>query len=72
MKFVPISIAPHRIIGVTADIDDEHVSLALASPVYNPFEEVPCSAPLFIHTSANPYSLSAGDAIIGYVGRPTV
>jgi len=43
MKFVPISIAPHRIIGVTADIDDEHVVLALAS-LSQSFEEGPCSA----------------------------
>src|SRR5216684_1726108 len=58
MKFVPISIAPHRIIGVTADIDDEHVVPGPSLTVYNPFEEGPVfGGRLFIHTSANPCSL---------------
>jgi predicted permease len=58
MKFVPISIAPHRIIGVTADVDDEHVVPGPTLTVYNPFEEGPVfGGRLFIHTSANPYSL---------------
>ena len=58
MKFVPISVAPHRIIGVTADIDDEHVVPGPTLTVYNPFEEGPVfGGRLFIHTSANPYSL---------------
>jgi putative ABC transport system permease protein len=59
MKFIPgISTAPHRIIGVTADIDDEHVVPGPSLTVYNPFEEGPMfGGRLFIHTSANPYSL---------------
>jgi putative ABC transport system permease protein len=58
MKFVPISIAPHRIIGVTADIDDDHVVPGPSLTVYCPFEEGPIfGGRLFIHTSANPYSL---------------
>jgi putative ABC transport system permease protein len=58
MKFVPISTAPHRIIGVTADIDDEHVVPSPTLTVYNPFEEGPVfGGRLFIHTSGNPYSL---------------
>jgi putative ABC transport system permease protein len=58
MKFVPISTAPHRIIGVTADIDDEHVVPGPTLTVYNPFEEGPVfGGRLFIHTSGNPYSL---------------
>jgi len=59
IKFVPgISGAPHRIIGVTADIDDEHVVPGPSLTVYNPFEEGPIfGGRLFIHTSANPYSL---------------
>jgi predicted permease len=58
MKFVPISTAPHRIIGVTADVDDEHVVPGPTLTVYNPFEEGPVfGGRLFIHTSANPYSL---------------
>jgi predicted permease len=58
MKFVPISTAPHRIIGVTADIDDEHVVPGPSLTVYNTFEEGPMfGGRLFIHTSASPYSL---------------
>jgi predicted permease len=59
MKFIPgISTAPHRIIGVTADIDDERVVPGPSLTVYNPFEEGPMfGGRLFIHTSANPYSL---------------
>ncbi len=50
--------APHRIIGVTADIDDGHVVPEPALTVYSPFEESPIfGGRLFIHTSANPYSL---------------
>jgi predicted permease len=51
-------LAPHRIIGVTADIDDEHVVPEPMVTVYSPLEEGPIfGGRLFIHTSANPYSL---------------
>jgi predicted permease len=50
--------APHRIIGVTADIDDEHVVPEPIVTVYSPFEEGPLfGGRLFIHTGANPYAL---------------
>jgi putative ABC transport system permease protein len=50
--------APHRIIGVTADIDDGHVVPEPTLTVYSPFEEgVIFGGRLFIHTGANPYSL---------------
>src|SRR5882757_1655266 len=59
MKFIPgISVAPHRIIGVTADIDDEHIVPGPILTIYNQFEEGPMfGGRLFIHTSANPYAL---------------
>jgi len=59
IKFIPgISTAPHRIIGVTADIDDEHVVPGPILTVYSPIDEGPIfGGRLFIHTSANPYSL---------------
>jgi putative ABC transport system permease protein len=59
IKFIPgISSAPHRIIGVTADIDDEHVVPGPILTVYGPIDEGPIfGGRLFIHTSANPYSL---------------
>ena len=59
LKFIPgISTAPRRIIGVTADIDDEHIVPGPIYTVYSPFEEGPIfGGRLFIHTAANPYSL---------------
>ncbi len=59
MKFIPgISVAPHRIIGVTADIDDEHIVPGPILTIYNSIEEGPMfGGRLFVHTSANPYSL---------------
>jgi putative ABC transport system permease protein len=51
-------IAPHRIIGVTADIDDGNVVPEPTLTVYSPFEEGPIfGGRLFIHTGANPYAL---------------
>ena len=59
LKFAPgINAAPHRIIGVTADIDDEHMVPEPILTVYSPFEEGPIfGGRLFIHSGANPYSL---------------
>jgi hypothetical protein len=52
--------APHRIIGVTADIDDAHVVPEPTLNVYSPFDEgLIFGGRLFIHTSANPYALVA-------------
>jgi putative ABC transport system permease protein len=61
LEFAPgISAAPHRIIGVTADIDDLHIVPEPMVTVYTPFQEGPIfGGRLFIHTDANPYSLVA-------------
>lgn len=49
--------APHRIIGVTADIDDGHVVPEPTVTVYSPFEDgLLIGGRLFI-TGANPYAL---------------
>ena len=51
-------VAPHRIIGVTADIDDGNVVPEPTLTVYSPFEEGPIlGGRLFIHTAVNPYSV---------------
>jgi len=51
-------MAPHRIIGVTADIDDGHVVPEPTLTIYSPFEEGPIfGGRLFIHTDTNPYAL---------------
>jgi len=59
IQFVPgINTTPHRIIGVTADIDDEHVVPGPMLTLYNPVEEGPLfGGRLFVHASGNPYAL---------------
>jgi predicted permease len=49
---------PQRIIGVATDIDDVHVVPEPTVTIYHTFEQGPLfRGRLFIHTSANPYSL---------------
>src|SRR5271155_1485942 len=51
-------VAPHRIIGVAADIDDGHLVPGPTVTVYSPFGEgLLFGGRLFIHTDANPYTL---------------
>jgi putative ABC transport system permease protein len=59
LRFAPgLSGAPHRIIGVTADVDDVHVVPEPTLTVYSPMQEGPIFVGrLFIHTGENPYSL---------------
>ena len=58
MKFIEISTAPRRIIGVAADVDDENVVPGPAITVYHPFEqEMLWGGRLFIHTRVDPYGL---------------
>src|ERR1700691_4025753 len=50
--------SPHRIIGVAADVDDDHIVPAPTSTIYNSFADgAMFGGHLFIHTTANPYSL---------------
>ncbi len=50
--------SPHRIIGVAADVDDEHIVPAPTSTIYNTIADSPMfGGHLFIHTTADPYSL---------------
>ena len=61
LQFAPpgfVNMAPHRIIGVIADIDDEHLVPEPTVTIYAPMEEgVIYGGRLFVHTNANPYSL---------------
>ena len=61
LQFAPpgfVNFAPHRIIGVTADIDDEHLVPQPTVTIYAPMKEgVIYGGRLFIHTNANPYAL---------------
>jgi len=59
LAFIPgFKKEPLRIIGVTADIDEEHVVPQPTLTVYSTFNHGPMfGGRLFIHTSVNPYSL---------------
>jgi putative ABC transport system permease protein len=51
-------LAPHRIIGIAADIDDEHIVPEPTATIYSTFDKgLMFGGHLFIHTAANPYSL---------------
>jgi len=58
MKFIDISSAPRRIVGVAADIDDENVVPGAVLTVYHPFEQQQIwGGRLFVHAHTNPYTL---------------
>jgi putative ABC transport system permease protein len=59
LQFIPgFKSEPLRIIGVTADIDDEHVVPQPTLTVYSTFNHGPMfGGRLFVHTSTNPYGL---------------
>ena len=58
MKFIDVSTAPRRIVGVAADVDDENVVPGPALTVYHPFEQQAVwGGRLFVHARANPYAL---------------
>ncbi|MGQ0735628.1 MAG: ADOP family duplicated permease [Acidobacteriota bacterium] len=46
-----------RIIGVAADVDDEHVVPGLALTVYHPMQQMGFANRLFVHAAGDPYSL---------------
>jgi predicted permease len=58
MKFIDVSTAPRRIVGVVADVDDEHVVPGPMVTVYHPFEQQEIwGGRLFVHTRTDPYAL---------------
>jgi putative ABC transport system permease protein len=57
MKFIDVSPAPRRIVGVVADVDDENVVPGPALSVYHPFGQVFGGERLFVHAHTNPYAL---------------
>ncbi|MCI0392394.1 MAG: FtsX-like permease family protein, partial [Acidobacteria bacterium] len=58
MKFIDISTAPRRIVGVTADVDDENVVPGPALTVYHSFEQQELwGGRLFVHARTDPYTL---------------
>jgi putative ABC transport system permease protein len=58
LKFIDVSPAPRRIVGVAADVDDEHVVPGPAMTVYHPFgQQELWGGRLFVHVHTNPYPL---------------
>jgi predicted permease len=67
MDFIYISKGSRRIVGVAADVDDEHVVPSAALTVYHPFGQIPDDSAnkelplfggrLFVHTRIDPYAL---------------
>jgi len=67
MNFIYVSTGPRRIVGVAADVDDEHIVPGAALTVYHPFGQIPddlsnkeldlFGGRLFVHTRSNPYAL---------------
>jgi len=59
IKFIDVSPAPRRIVGVAADVDDENVVPGPALTVYHPFgQQELWGGRLFVHTHTNPYALA--------------
>jgi predicted permease len=59
MKFIDVSPAPRRIVGIAADVDDENVVPGPALSVYHPFEQEIGGGRLFVHARTDPYTLVA-------------
>jgi predicted permease len=58
MKFVSISPAPRRIVGVVADLDDQNIVPGPVMNIYSPFgHEGIFFARLFVHAHGDPYAL---------------
>jgi predicted permease len=58
LKFIDVSPAPRRIVGVAADVDDTHVVPGPALTVYHPFAQQQLwGGRLFVHARTNPYAL---------------
>jgi len=58
IKFIDLSGAPRRIVGVVADVDDENVMPGPALTVYQPLtQQQGWAGRLFIHVHSNPYAL---------------
>src|SRR6185295_3990448 len=57
MKFIDVSTAPRRIVGVAADIDDENVIPGPAMVVYHPMDQEMGGGRLFVHARTDPYAL---------------
>jgi predicted permease len=58
IKFIGMAPMPMRIIGIAADIDDEHLVPGPTLTVYQPFGQGPLfGGRLFVHVRTDPYAL---------------
>jgi ABC-type antimicrobial peptide transport system permease subunit len=57
MKFINVSTAGRRIVGIAADVDDENIVPGPAMSVYHPFEQEIGGGRLFVHARTDPYAL---------------
>jgi predicted permease len=58
MQFAGISLAPRRIVGVSADIDDQNITPQRVMTIYHSFsQEEVWGGRLFVHTHGDPYAL---------------
>jgi predicted permease len=57
MKFIGISEAPRRIVGVVPDFDDENILPLPAMAVYQPFEQEGWNGRLLVRAKGDPYAL---------------
>jgi predicted permease len=58
LKFIGMDSTPMRVVGVVADIDDQHVIQVPTLTVYSAMEQADIfSARLFVHTHGDPYAL---------------
>jgi predicted permease len=58
MKFIDVSPEPRRIVGITADVDDENVVPGPALTVFHPFDQEIGGGRLFVHVRTDPYALA--------------
>ena len=56
-KFIGVSTAPRRIVGVVPDVDDENVVPKPTMTVYQPIEQETNGGRLFVHAKRDPYAL---------------
>ncbi|MEP6782563.1 MAG: ADOP family duplicated permease [Acidobacteriota bacterium] len=57
MKFIGVSTGGRRIVGVTADLDDENIVPGPKLTVYHPMEQEFGGGRLFVHAKVDPYTL---------------
>jgi len=57
MKFIGISTAGRRIVGIAADLDDENIVPGPKLTVYHPMEQEFGGGRLFVHAKTDPYAL---------------